>query len=57
MLSIFTNTIEGLVEATVNTIKAPIGAALLPLDNGKTLNDAVEGVTEGLEKVGKSDDS
>lgn len=56
MFSIFTNTIEGLVEATVNTIKTPIGAALLPLDNGKTLADAFEGVTKGLEKVGKSDD-
>lgn len=56
MFSIFTNTIEGLVEATFNTIKAPIGAALLPLDNGKTLTDAVEGVTKGLEKVGKSDE-
>lgn len=57
MMGIFdliTNTIEGAAEVAVNTAKVVVGAAIIPLDEGKTANDAIDGIRGGAEKIGKS---
>lgn len=57
MFNLISNTIEGIAEIAINTVKAPIGMLVLPLDDGQTLCDSVDGIVDGLEKVGKSDDT
>lgn len=57
MFGILYNTVEGLVEASINTVKAPIGVFLAPLDDGKTIEESVEGIQKGISKIGKSDDN
>lgn len=52
MFKIITNTLEGAVQATINTVKVPIGVVIAPLDDGQTIADAVEGVKDGVKKIG-----
>jgi len=48
------NTIEGVAQVTVNTAKAVVVAPLSVLDEGKPLEDATDGIANGVEKIGKS---
>ena len=48
------STIEGVAQVTVNTAKAVVVAPLSVLDAGKSLEDATDGIANGVEKIGKS---
>lgn len=52
MFNIIANTLDGVIQTTVNAVKAPIGIAVSPLDNGKTFTDSMDGVIEGLSRIG-----
>ena len=56
ILDMVTNTVEGLVEASVGAAKTTVGAVVAPLDDGKTFDEGVDGVVQGMEKVGKTGD-
>lgn len=52
MFGIIANTIDGVLQAGINTVKIPVGVVVSPLDDGKTLEDSVDGLIEGLERIG-----
>jgi len=58
-MSIFdlvTNTIEGTAQVAVNSAKAVVGIAALPVDiEAKTLREAGRGISDGMEKIGKAE--
>jgi hypothetical protein len=54
IFDMLSNTVEGIAEVAVNTVKAPIGVVILPLDGGATVVDAASGVSDGLKKIGKA---
>ena len=55
MFNILTKTLEGVTQAAINTVKLPIGVILSPLDDGKTIVDSVDGIKEGVSKIGKEE--
>lgn len=50
------NTVEGVAQATVNVVKLPVGVLVAPLDDGKSIADAAEGIAEGVTKIGDAED-
>ena len=50
------NTIEGVAQVTINTAKVAVSAPLSVLDDGKSLDDAVDGISKGVEKIGKDEE-
>lgn len=55
IFDLVTNTVEGVLQAGANVVKAGVGVVVAPLDGGKTITDAADGVIEGLRKVGDAD--
>lgn len=55
IFDLITNTVEGAAQAAINVVKAPVGIIVAPMDQGETVQDALSGVVEGLEKVGKAE--
>jgi hypothetical protein len=53
--NLLTNTIEGAAQVTINTAKLVVGAALSPIDDGETIEDAAKGVRDGVEKIDDSE--
>jgi len=54
LFDILTNTVEGVADVAVNVVKATIGVATLMFDEGETLDEAGDGISKGLSKIGKS---
>ena len=54
LFDLVANTVEGVAEVAVNVVKAPIGVATMTFDEGETLDEAGDGITKGLSKIGKS---
>lgn len=49
------NTVEGVAQATVNVVKLPVAVLIAPIDDGKSIQDAAEGVAEGVRKIGDAE--
>jgi len=49
------NAVEGVAQVGINTGKLVVSPIIAPLDGGEAVEDSIEGVTEGLEKIGKAD--
>ncbi|KFC64015.1 hypothetical protein FG93_05525 [Bosea sp. LC85] len=49
------NTVEGVAQATVNVAKLPLGALVAPLDDGKSITEAAEGIADGVRKIGDAE--
>ncbi len=49
------NTVEGAVQVAVNTAKVSVGVVVGVVDDGKTVSDAIDGIEDGLEKIGKAE--
>lgn len=52
MFRFVSDIIEGALGVAVNTVKLPLGVVAIPFDDGDTLADAVEGITDNLKKIG-----
>lgn len=50
------NTVEGVAQTTVNVVKLPVSALVAPLDDGKSIAEAAQGVVEGIQKIGDAED-
>lgn len=50
------NTVEGVAQVAVNTVKLPLGVLVSPLDDGRSIVDAAKGIAEGVEKIGDAED-
>lgn len=55
LFDLVTNTIEGTVQTTLGAAKAAVGTVTAPLDEGETLDSGLENMSDGVEKIGKSD--
>lgn len=55
LFGLISNTVEGVAEATINTGKSVVGTATAIVDNGKTIQEGLEGVEKGLSKIGDSE--
>lgn len=55
LFDLVTNTVTGVVQATVNVVKLAPAVVVAPLDDGKSIADAAQGVVDGIEKIGKDD--
>lgn len=55
LFDLITNTVEGVAETTLNTAKLVVSPIVAPLDEGKAMEDSVDGISKGIEKIGKSD--
>lgn len=56
LFNLISNTVEGVLETTVNTAKLAVSPLAVPFDDGKMMDDSAEGISKGIEKIGKSDD-
>lgn len=52
LLDLIKNTAEGVAQVAVNTAKLPLAAVVAPLDNGQSIADAAQAITDGVEKIG-----
>jgi len=57
IFDLLTNTIEGVAQTAIGATKATVGVIVAPLDDGDTLDDGLENMRDGVEKVGKSERS
>jgi hypothetical protein len=55
LFNLISNTVEGVAQLAVNAVKLPIAALVAPLDEGKAVADAANGVVAGVEKIGKAE--
>lgn len=56
MFGIITNTIEGITEVAVNTVKLPIAVVAEPfIDDKSPTEETFKRIVEGVDKIGKSD--
>lgn len=55
LFDLLKNTVEGVAEATVNVVKLPVSVLVAPLDDGKSISDAAQGVVEGIQKIGDAE--
>lgn len=57
MLSLFTNLVEGTVQATLGTAKLVVSPVtqLVDLDGVSHAEKAVKNINDGLDKIGKDD--
>ena len=46
------NTVEGVAQAAVNIVKLPVAVVVAPLDDGKAIAEAADGIAEGVGKIG-----
>lgn len=56
LVNLFTNTVTGVAEVAVNTVKAGVGVTVALADDGKILDDSLEGMQSGMKKIGNTDD-
>lgn len=52
IFDLLTNTVEGVAQAAVNVVKLPVSVLVAPLDDGRSIQEAAEGVVEGIQKIG-----
>lgn len=50
------NTVEGVAQAAVNIVKLPAAVVVAPLDDGKAIAEAADGLAEGVSKVGQAEE-
>lgn len=55
LFDLIVNTVEGAAQATLNAAKLPLGVLVAPLDDGKTITDAADGLVEGIQKIGDAE--
>lgn len=55
LFDLIVNTVEGAAQATLNAAKLPLGVLVAPLDDGKTITDAADGLVEGVQKIGDAE--
>lgn len=55
LLDLVSNTVTGVAEVTVNSAKLGVGVVAAPLDDGETLDQAVDGIRSETDKIGKSE--
>ena len=55
LFNLVTNTIEGAAQTTIGAAKAAVGTITAVLDEGKTPNSGLENMSDGVSKIGKSD--
>lgn len=55
LFDLIVNTVEGAAQATLNAAKLPLGILVAPLDDGKTITDAADGLVEGVQKIGDAE--
>ena len=53
MLDILSNTLTGVIQTTVNVVKIVPAVLIVPLDDGKALSNACDGISKGVDKIGK----
>lgn len=56
LFDLIRNTVEGVAQVAVNTMKLPLAAVVAPLDDGRSIADAAKGITEGVEKIGDAEE-
>lgn len=56
LFDLVTNTVEGVAKTAIGATKAAVGTITAPLDDGKTLDSGLRNMSDGVEKIGKSDD-
>lgn len=54
--SLLKNTIEGTLQTAVGATKAVAGAAVSPLDDGRTFEDGLDNIADGVHKIGNADE-
>jgi len=54
LFDLLSNTIEGVAETTINTAKLVVSPIAAPFDEGEAMEDSVDGIVKGVEKIGKS---
>ncbi|MGL4525775.1 MAG: hypothetical protein ACRCUC_02245 [Aestuariivirga sp.] len=57
LLNLIANTVEGALEATINASKAAVGVAIAPLDAATTLEEGLDGIGNGLSKIGNTQET
>lgn len=55
LFDLIANTVEGAAQATLNAAKLPLGVLVAPLDDGKAIAEAADGVVEGVSKIGDAE--
>lgn len=55
LFDLLKNTVEGVAQATVNVAKMPLGVLVAPLDDGKSIAEAANGIAKGVEKIGDAE--
>lgn len=50
------NTVEGGAQVAVNVMKIPVGAVIAPLDDGRSIVDAANGIAESAGKTGEPEE-
>lgn len=52
LFDLIKNTVEGAAQAAVNVAKVPLGVVIAPIDDGKAISEAVQGIEDGVKKIG-----
>ena len=55
LFDLIKNTVEGTAQAVVNVVKLPVSVLVAPLDDGKSIAEAAQGVVEGVQKIGDAE--
>lgn len=55
LVSLAVNTVTGVAELGVNTVKAGVGVTIALADDSKTLDESLKGMRKGVSKIGKTD--
>lgn len=55
IFDLISNTVEGAIQAPLGAAKATVGVLTAPLDQGETIQDGLENMVEGVQKIGDAD--
>lgn len=56
LFDLVTNTVEGVTQTAIGATKATVGTVTIAFDDGKTLESGMKNMSDGIDKIGKSDD-
>lgn len=56
LLNLVTNTVEGVTQTALGATKVVVGGVIGALDDGKTLDSGVKNMSDGVDKIGKSEE-
>lgn len=55
LFDLIKNTVEGAAQVTFNAAKLPLGVIAAPLDDGRAIAEAADGIVEGVSKIGDAE--